>query len=435
MGNLAAKLRRQKQKRRGSMQTQRTSNNSKNGDGQSKAIPRQAEHSSTTFKQTNKNTRIQNTAMGNLAAKLRTKGKPGRSASIKTHRSSKSGNDQQSENTFKLLLLGAGESGKTTILKQMRFLHGEPLSSKELEKFKSVIRSNVITAIRKLMGLLSLLGLEGELSDNEKEAFMHLTEEFSNLEVRATLNVHENIMLEHWQAIQTLWSSEVMMHVWLQRAACNVIDGHKLFLDNISRIASTDYSPTSGDILLARERTYKEKRRIHHVDGANFEFYDVGGQRGARREWIKSFNRNVDAVIFVVALSEYDQMLNENRRTNRMVESIELFKSVCNNAAFANKPVMLFLNKKDVFADKIVSSDIGAQPPFRDYTGRPGNFDDGVEYFVKKFMDCLFNPENHERFVHVTNATDPSNMLFVLNSTRWIVMRENIESSFGRGVF
>ena len=374
--------------------------------------------------------------MGNLAAKAR-RNKQKRRESIQTQQTSNGskGGDNHKKNTFKLLLLGAGESGKTTILKQMRFLHGEPLSDEELVNFRSVIRSNVITAIRKLMGLLTLLGLEDELSESEKNAFMQLNEEFSNLEGQSTLRHHEDIMLEHWRAIQTLWSSDVMIQVWLQRAACNVIDGHKLFLDHLSRIAASDYIPTSGDVLLARERTYKEKCHVHEVDGANFEFYDVGGQRGARREWIKSFNRNVDAVIFVVALSEYDQMLNENRRTNRMVESIELFRSVCNNAAFANKPVMLFLNKKDVFADKIVSSDIDAQPPFEDHTGRPGNFDDGVDYFLRKFEDRILNPEDRDRFAHVTNATDPSNMLFVLNSTRWIVMRENIESSFGRGVF
>lgn len=36
----------------------------------------------------------------------------------------------------KLLLLGAGASGKSTVLKQMRFLHNKPCSSEEVEDYR-----------------------------------------------------------------------------------------------------------------------------------------------------------------------------------------------------------------------------------------------------------------------------------------------------------
>ena len=70
---------------------------------------------------------------------------------------------------------------------------------------------------------------------------------------------------------------------------------------------------------------------------------------------------NVDSVIFVAALSEYNQTVVEAKRTNQMVESLELFGFVCNNQDFANLSTILFLNKKDVFAEKIPYSDIQAQ--------------------------------------------------------------------------
>ena len=88
--------------------------------------------------------------------------------------------------------------------------------------------------------------------------------------------------------------------------------------------------------------------------------YDVGGQRSKWRKQIDCFD-NVDAVIFVAALSEYDQTVAEAKTTNRMVESLELFCFVCNNQAFRNASIVLFLNKKDVFAEKILYSDIQAQ--------------------------------------------------------------------------
>lgn len=44
----------------------------------------------------------------------------------------------------KILLLGAGESGKSTFLKQMRIIHGQDFDQRAKEEFKATIFSNVI---------------------------------------------------------------------------------------------------------------------------------------------------------------------------------------------------------------------------------------------------------------------------------------------------
>lgn len=214
-----------------------------------------------------------------------------------------------------------------------------------------------------------------------------------------------------------------MKEVWSKRAAVNVIDGHKEYFQDIMRIASPAFKPTTQDILLARVRTTQVVMERYRIDGIDFEMYDVGGQRSERRKWIDCFD-HVDAVIFVAALSEYDQTLAEAKRTNRMVEALELFRSVCNNRAFANTSIMLFLNKKDIFAEKILYSDIAAQRPFFDYAGPPKDFDHGVLYFIQKFKDCLIDDEFNDSFIHVTCATDTNNMEFVLDSTRTIIMTD-----------
>lgn len=73
---------------------------------------------------------------------------------------------QQEELKVKLLLLGAGESGKSTIFKQMRILYGSQRSDDDLRMYGVVIRSNVITAMRKLCGLLRALEMEGQLAED-----------------------------------------------------------------------------------------------------------------------------------------------------------------------------------------------------------------------------------------------------------------------------
>ena len=55
------------------------------------------------------------------------------------------------ENVAKLLLLGAGESGKSTIVKQMKIIHGDGYSNEELNNFKPVIHSNLLTSMTKVI--------------------------------------------------------------------------------------------------------------------------------------------------------------------------------------------------------------------------------------------------------------------------------------------
>lgn len=214
-----------------------------------------------------------------------------------------------------------------------------------------------------------------------------------------------------------------MKKVWLKRSRVNVVDTHIDFLNDIPRIASPDYRPTTHDVLIARIRTTQVVMEKYNINGTDYEIYDVGGQRSDRRKWVDCFD-HVTAVIFVAALSEYDQTLAEAKRSNRLIEALELFRSVCHNRAFANTSILLFLNKKDIFAEKILYSDIAKQRPFQDYDGPTKDFDQGILYFIGKFKHCLNEDELNDSFIHVTCATDTDNMQFVLDSTSRIIKAE-----------
>jgi len=364
---------------------------------------------------------------------------------------------QKEEQKIKLLLLGAGESGKSTIFKQMRIIYGTPRTDDNLRMFGVVIRSNCITVTRKLCQVIRMLELEEDLEEEDApdwddmtpfDAFDLLTShlidgtapQLEQLDLSddwvghcATAGLGPNndaqMFLQIWKPIKVLWKSQLMQDkIWQKRSLVNIIDGHKEFLDSIDRLASKSFKPTQQDVLLARVKTTQVVMERYRIDGIDFEMYDVGGQRSERRKWIDCFD-SVDAVIFVAALSEYDQNLAESKRTNRMVEALELFRSICNNRAFANTSVMLFLNKKDIFEEKLQYSDIAAQKPFADYGGPPKDFNNGVLYFIEKFKDCLINDEITDSFIQACTATDTSNMEFVLDSTRTIIMTDNLRRS------
>jgi len=149
---------------------------------------------------------------------------------------------QQEELKVKLLLLGAGESGKSTVFKQMRILHGNERSEDDQRMYGVIVRSNIITAMRKLCAHLRGLGLEEQLAQEgppennandesssgmtPKEAFdlliAHLVDNTANPNdlpkpdmsndwvgenARAGLNANNDMrmFLALWKPIKTLW--------------------------------------------------------------------------------------------------------------------------------------------------------------------------------------------------------------------------------------
>lgn len=97
--------------------------------------------------------------------------------------------------------------------------------------------------------------------------------------------------------------------------------------------------------------------------------YDVGGQRSQRRKWVYCFE-DVRAVLFVVALSGYDMTLLEDGTVNRLEESLNLFEQIVNNRWFKEASFVLFLNKLDLFREKIMSSTRHLRLFFPEYSGK-----------------------------------------------------------------
>jgi len=212
-----------------------------------------------------------------------------------------------------------------------------------------------------------------------------------------------------------------------RRSEYQIVESMKYYFENIDRIKMNDYLATQQDILLCRVRTSGIVTERYEIDESQFEMYDVGGQRNERKKWIHCFD-DVTAVIFVAALSEYDQKLFEDTNTNRMIEAIDLFDEIANNRYFATSSMLLFLNKKDLFADKIKRVSIKSVDAFKDYPYGEGDYDRGIKFFLKKFL-CRSKNEEKVVYHHVTCATDTENVQVVFNACKDIILRDNLKES------
>ena len=124
------------------------------------------------------------------------------------------------------------------------------------------------------------------------------------------------------------------------------------FFMNIERFMDDQFLPTEQDILRARVRSTGIDEAEFELDGLEFRMLDVGGQRSERRKWIHCFDC-VTAVLFCASLSEYDQTLREDDSQNRMKESLLLFDEILNSPWFRDTAFILFLNKTDLFREKV----------------------------------------------------------------------------------
>ena len=73
-----------------------------------------------------------------------------------------------------------------------------------------------------------------------------------------------------------------------------------------------EYRPSDQDILRCRAKTTGIIETTFPLGSITYRMVDVGGQRSERKKWIHCFD-NVTAILFVVAISGYDQCLAEDR--------------------------------------------------------------------------------------------------------------------------
>ncbi|XP_066530561.1 guanine nucleotide-binding protein subunit alpha-12a [Hoplias malabaricus] len=318
----------------------------------------------------------------------------------------------------KILLLGAGESGKSTFLKQMRIIHGKEFDQKALLDFRDTIFENIIKGMRVLVDARDKLGVPWQNSENEKHGMFVMS--FEN---KAGMPVEPCTFQLYVPALQALWGDSGIQEAYGRRSEFQLSESVKYFLDNLDRIGQLNYVPSRQDILLARKATKGIVEHDFIIKKIPFKMVDVGGQRSQRQKWFQCFD-GITSILFMVSSSEYDQVLMEDRRTNRLVESMNIFETIVNNKLFSNVSIILFLNKMDLLVEKVAKVSISKH--FSDFRGDPHRLEDVQNYLVQ-----CFNRKRRNRskplFHHFTTAIDTENIRFVFHAVKDTILQENLK--------
>ncbi|CAB1330302.1 unnamed protein product, partial [Coregonus sp. 'balchen'] len=204
------------------------------------------------------------------------------------------------------------------------------------------------------------------------------------------------------------------------------------YLNDLDRITQPSYVPTQQDVLRTRVKTTGIVETHFTFKELYFKMFDVGGQRSERKKWIHCFE-GVTSIIFCVALSDYDLVLAEDEEMNRMHESMKLFDSICNNKWFTDTSIILFLNKKDLFDEKIGRSPLTicypeyAVPIMHFYYYRASTYRKLPPISVSMFEDLNRRKGTKEIYTHFTCATDTKNVQFVFDAVTDVIIKINLQ--------
>eukprot|EP01083_Nonionella_stella_P009397 27105_1 len=242
----------------------------------------------------------------------------------------------------KLLLLGTGSSGKSTLFKSLKIITKDQNMETETTEARHVIRQNCVA------GILTLLKKSQELYDENPEqngcCLVNMDDEIVSA-IQLVVNygsesfsevLDYNEVSELGKAIYMLWSLDAVRATFDRRGnTYSFPDNMDYFFGKVREIMLENYTPTVEDSLKCRVRTTGMIEYKYDIKENEFILYDVGGQRNERKKWISLFD-NVDALIFVVALNGYCSVIFEDETVNKMKESLNLFGEQCNGPHFTS---------------------------------------------------------------------------------------------------
>lgn len=318
----------------------------------------------------------------------------------------------------KLLLLGAGESGKSTFLKQMRIIHGIRFEDELVKEFQQVIYQNVVKGMKVLVDARDKLNIPWGDGQNSEIGTKLL--EFNNNTV-----LDYRLFNSYAANLSKLWKDSGIRRAFERRREFQLSDSVEYFLNNLDRIARPDYVPTNRDILHCRKATKGITEFVIPINNVPFLFVDVGGQRSQRQKWFQCFD-SVTSILFLVSSSEFDQVLLEDRKTNRLEESKNIFDTIINNQIFSSVSIILFLNKYDLLVKKVKNPETDIRWYFPQFVGNPHAIQDVQEFILAMFTGVKREPKKF-LYEHFTTAVDTENIKVVFNSVKDTILNRNLD--------
>lgn len=297
-------------------------------------------------------------------------------------------------------------------------MHSNGFQDDEKMQTRAIIYSNVIVTCKILLDIMDSqrIGFANNTSRKHAEVIDEINADVDS----DTAFMDDGIRL----ALTALWHDAGVQKAVAKGHEFALNDNMHYYFQNLDRMFEPDWIPNNQDMLHARLRTTGITETFFELKDMTFRMMDVGGQRSERKKWIHCFE-GVQCLLFLAALSGYDQSLIEDVNANQMHEALTLFEALINGEWFRDKPIILFLNKVDLFRKKLHKSPI--RNHFPDYHGPQSDEAAARKFFADKFRNINRNA-NREIYIHFTTATDTDLLKTTMQSVQDILIQRQLRN-------
>ena len=116
---------------------------------------------------------------------------------------------------------------------------------------------------------------------------------------------------------------------------------------------------------------------------------------------------NADIVVFVVSLSEFDEVCYEDGSTNRLMEGLKVFEEYVDVKYISERPCFIIFNKMDVLEEKIKRG-VKFSHYFPEFIGNDSNVKEVSQFIVQSYLKL----DIHSRIIKIfkTCALNPQHV-------------------------
>ncbi|KAH8795923.1 guanine nucleotide binding protein, alpha subunit [Flagelloscypha sp. PMI_526] len=313
----------------------------------------------------------------------------------------------------KVLLLGSGDSGKSSFLQQMRIIHNIPWTSQETETYRHLVFENLVSGMKSVLDVMEGLGITPS-ADIQANSWLQL------LEDAPVVKDGDPFPADYFYILKKLWADSSVQQAISRGNEAALPENLSYFFGSLERLFQPDYSPSSQDIVMTRMRTTGIIETPFQINNLELLIVDIGCQKSERRKWIHCF-QDVASILFLVSLAGYDQCLAEDKNANQMQDAMAIWDSLCHSQWFKKTAMILFFTKVELFKERIMYSPIknffpDSEGPERDYIA-------GRDYFKKRFsrlaVKSIPTPQPGERrevYFHCATEIDLSGLKVVIRA-------------------
>ncbi|KAF1997408.1 guanine nucleotide-binding protein-like protein alpha-3 subunit [Amniculicola lignicola CBS 123094] len=277
----------------------------------------------------------------------------------------------------KLVLMGAINSGKELIMRQIKVLYAQGYPREERMGYIHVVRSTVRVLMHAIIDLLKDTGVN--LSEDLNHDFAVLLHEVETVDM-------DRITPAAVQAVENIWHSGQFSNIFVKNFEIDFPQYASYFASEILRISDVDYIPSEADIIRLNHSMGGIKELRFSWDEIDVHLFNISGYipDQFRKRWFHQLE-GATALIYTVDVSTYDRPYFGQATESALLDDFATFESWANSPKFAGSSIILLLNNFTRFREKMQHSPLSTF--FPEYQEGPDPEVSARQYILRRFKD------------------------------------------------